>query len=237
MNKSKILVGLVLAIYALFVIFQLTGNELIAIKLRSFILPSVALTYFLCSKERSIYFALFFIFYSASDILFLASRYLHISFKIDYYLGNILYILAYGALFIKICKSISLMHVFKNLKIHLLVLTALNIYIIYVLQVITDPITTIAGGYYVEFTYNLVMLLLLSASLINYFYRDNKKSLYIFLGSLCIVFSEVISVAYLYVAKQGLLSLLSTSLALLAFYFYYQQTKFDNTSDVYIVTE
>jgi len=122
------------------------------------------------------------------------------------------------------------MHLLKNLKMHSLVLLILNIYIVYVLQMIIDQRIPEGGhGYVLEMLYNSVILLLLSTSLLNYFYRDNKKSLYLFIGSLCIVFSEVISVAYLYVTKQELLDFFALSLALLAFYFFYQQSKINNT--------
>ncbi|WP_100612295.1 hypothetical protein [Confluentibacter lentus] len=230
MNKSKILVGLVLLIYTLFAVFQFSGHDLLAFNFRSLIFPFVALTYFLSVKEKSMLFILFLIFYSLSELLAMISDVL--SYSVDYFLGNSLYILAYLMLFIKICKSISLIHVLKNFKIHLIVLTALNIYIVYVLQVIIDPHVELNYEYFVELVYNIVMLLLLSSSLLNYFYRDNKKSLYLFVGSLCIVFSEVISVAYLYVAKQDLLNFIAVSLALLAFYFFYQQSKLDNEEPI-----
>ncbi|PKQ44861.1 hypothetical protein [Confluentibacter flavum] len=230
MNKSIILVGTIVLIYTLFVIFQFGGNELIAYNLRSLIFPFVALTYFISIREKSIFFNLFLIFYSLSELLAIISD--KLSPGVDYLLGNSLYILAYLMLFIKICKSISLMHVLKNFKIHLVVLTALNIYIVYVMQIIIDPLVELNYEYFVELIYNIVMLLLLSSSLINYFYRDNKKSLYLFVGSLCIVFSEVISVAYLYVAKQDLLNFIAVSLALIAFYFFYQQSKLGNEESI-----
>jgi hypothetical protein len=235
MYKSKVLVGFVLLLYALFIVFQFSGNDLIAKNLRSLIFPAVALTYFLCTKEKSIFFVLFLIFYSLSDIL---SFFLYrISNQVDYFVGNSLYILAYLMLFIKICRSIKVIHVLKNFKIHLIVLTALNIYIIYVLQLIINPHIELSHEYFVEIIYNVVMLLLLSSSLLNYFYKDNRKSLYLFIGSLCVVFSEVISVAYLYVAKQSMLNFIATTLALLAFYFFYQQSKLDDTEDLNILAQ
>ncbi|MBU3822558.1 hypothetical protein KO566_10830 [Flavobacteriaceae bacterium XHP0103] len=230
MNKSKILIGLVLLLYLLYVGFQLSGYGLVAEKVRCFIFPIVTITYFVSIKKKSLFLTLFMILYSLSDILYIFSD--SIGNKIDYYVGNYLYILAYVMLLIKVCKSISLLHVLKNLKIHTLVLLVLNVYIIYVLQIIIDKRIAEGYGYIVEILYNTVILLLLSASLLNYFYRDSKKALFLFLGSLCIVFSEVISVAYLYVTKQGLLDFFALSLALLAFYFFYQQSKLKNTNRV-----
>jgi hypothetical protein len=223
MYKWKLLVSSVLLVYILFIIFQFSGYDLIASYLRAFILPIVAIIYFITAKEKTLFFSLFVAVFAISDLLGLLSGY--IPGKVDYYLGNILYILAYTFLFIEILKSISIRHVMKNFKIHLFVLTILNAYIIYVLQVIVDPYVGESNEYYIELLYNVMMLLLLSAALLNYFYRDNKKAFYLFLGALCIVFSEVIAVAYIYISAKNLLIFLSTSLGLGAFYFFYQQSR------------
>ena len=229
MNKSKILVGLIAIVYVLFIVFQFGGHSSMALNFRSLILPSIAITYFISVRRKSIFFSLFLLFYAASDIMYLVSKYFNIPYSVDYFLGNSLYILAYGTLLFKVCKSINLIEILKNYKIHLVVLTLLNIYIVYVLQAIIDPDLSMNNEYYLELTYNLVMLFLLSASLLNYFYRDDRKSLLLFLGSICIVFSEVMGVAYLYVAQEGLLNFISTTLSLLAFYFIFKQSRLENT--------
>ena len=105
----------------------------------------------------------------------------------------------------------------------------LNVYLLYVLHNIIKPNLTSESDFYMEFLYNVVMITLLSFALLNYFYRDNKKSLYLFLGALCIVFSEVMDIAYIFIAQRSLLNFLATTLALGAFYFFYQQSKLLNT--------
>jgi hypothetical protein len=152
-----------------------------------------------------------------------------------YLLGNSLYMLAYIMLIIEICKSLNFSELIKNLKIHLIVLIGLSVYIVYVLQVIVHSYLELNYQYFVELIYNIVMLLLLSSSLLNYFYRDNRKSLYMFVGSLLMVFSEVMSFAYLYVTHHYALNLIVVSLALLAFYFFYQQSKLTNDKPIHDV--
>ncbi len=93
------------------------------------------------------------------------------------------------------------------------------------LHVIVDPRLGNTNEFYVEIVYNVVMLLVLSLTLVNYFYRDNIKSLYLFLGSMCIVFSEVIWVAYIYISASTFLNIISTTLYMLSFYFFYIQSK------------
>lgn len=228
MNKSKALGVFVLLLYILSVSFQFSGKSDIANGLKSIILPIVTLLYFISVKKKSILFTLFLILYSISDLMFFLTPY--ISYHVDYYLGNSLYILAYGFLVIAICKSISLIHVLRHYKIHLLVLTFLNIYIAYVLQVIVDPFVAKTNEYYVEIVYNIVMLLLLSVALLNYFYKDNVKALFLFLGALCIVFAEVIWVAYTYISERHLLNVASTTLYVLSYYFFYKQSKMKQDS-------
>ncbi|TWO30884.1 hypothetical protein E1J38_014335 [Seonamhaeicola sediminis] len=229
MFKSKVLVSLVLAIYMLFAIFGFVGKEAIAFTLDSLILPLIAFSYYTFFKEKRVYFALFLTCYAASDLIGLIVNYIPFTeaskliFTLDYYIGNALYVAAYVFLFIGICKNLNVLHILKNFIIHIIVLIALNVWLIYVLQNIVENQNDLFGSYYLELIYNVIMLLLLSGALLNYFYRDNQKSLYLFLGALCIVFSEVIDVAYLYISQRALLNFLSTSLVLLAFYFFCKQ--------------
>ena len=236
MYKSNVLVGFVLMCYLLFAIFEFSGNELIAYYFNSLIVPLITILYFLFIKRKSILFLMFLVCYSLSDILGLVidnmpydeSRNLY---DFEYYVGNALYIIAYMFLIIKIVKSINWKHVIKHLKMHLIVLSTLNVYLLYVLQAIINPNLVLESDYYLELTYNIVVLLLMSIALLNYFYKDNKKSLYLFLGALFIVFSEVMDIAYIYVAPRCILSFLSTTLALSAFYFFYQQSKILNVTN------
>ncbi|WP_406684136.1 hypothetical protein N1F78_15810 [Seonamhaeicola sp. MEBiC1930] len=237
MNKSKVLVSLVIVIYVLFTVFGFLGNETIAFTLDSLILPLVTVIYFLFFNKKTLFFSLFILCYAASDIIGLIVNFIpydnsySVIYKLDYYIGNTLYILSYAFLFIGICKKIDMLHILKNFKIHLIVLTALNIYLVYVLQVIVDPELELMGEYYLELVYNIIMLLLLSAALLNFFYRDNKKALYLFLGALCIVFAEVIDVAYIYISQKNLLNFFSTTLSLSAFYFFCKQMSFSDVRE------
>lgn len=235
MSKSIIWVGLVLVLYVSFIICEI-GNEFnLAFLLNSLIVPVIAIAYFLFSKNKNIYFSLFLILYSVSEILGVTIHYILyynlpyneslIFYEYDYYIGSSLYVLGYMFLLLKITKTISFRHTLKNFKIHLIVLTALNIYLIYVLQFIVKSDLNYKFQYSMELVYNIIMLMLLSAALLSYFYRDNKKSLYLFIGALFIVFSEVIDIAYNYIDQRAFLSIIGTSLTLCAFYFFYQQTK------------
>tara|TARA_R110002050_G_scaffold74772_5_gene160217 strand:+ start:31417 stop:32109 length:693 start_codon:yes stop_codon:yes gene_type:complete len=230
-------VVLLVLFYIVFVFFQFRGDLTLADNFDAVLVPTITLAYFLYVKEKTLFFSLFLILFSISDLMVLIVNY--IPYEIDYFIGNSLYILAYISLFLEVCKSICVVHVLKNFKIHLIVLIALSFYIVYVLQVIVDPYVGKTNEYYVELIYNIVMLVFLSSSLLNFFYRDNKKSLYLFIGALCIVFSEVIWVAYTYISDKSLLNVISGTLSLLAFYFFYKQSNLldEDKDEIVMATE
>lgn len=235
MYKSKVLVSFVLILYVLFVAFEFSGKYDLSFYFDSLIIPAITLIYFFFVKKKNIYFLLFLVFYTIGDLFFLLLDFLPLGEifllnNMDYYIGNSIFIMAYMFLFIKIIKSVCIFHIIKNYKIHLLVLTVLNAYLIYVLQVIVKPNVLISMGYYFELIYNIVTLLLLSVGMLNYLYRDNQKALYLFLGVLCLVFSEVIDIAFIYISQRSVLSILATSLSLVAFLFLFEQSKLLNKS-------
>jgi hypothetical protein len=233
MDKSKFLLGLLILLYVLFAFFEFSGRTNISYDINTLLVPIITLIYILLVRKKSVLFLLFLVCYSLSDLMGLytnttSDEIYNKIYEYDYLYGNILYILAYAFLLINILKSISFKHILREYKIHLFVLIMLNTYLVYVLQEILKPFNGTYNDYNLELVYNIVMLTLLSAALLNYFYRDNKKSLYLFLGSLCIVFSEVIGVAYIYISQRSLLNFLATTLALVAFIFFYKQTGFLN---------
>lgn len=230
MNKSKLLVGFALLCFVLYFVFQLSESYYWSDVFRALIIPLVTLLYFINIKKKSVYFSGFLVLYSISELLTLVSPY--ISIDIDYFLGNTLYITAYVLLIYEILKSMNFGYVLKNYSVHLVVLTALSAYIVSVLLKITSPYIT-GKEFVIEFIYNLITLILLSVSLINFLYRDSKKSLLMFFGSLCIVFSEMIQIAYYYIYTNLLmaeiLNLSYTALLLASFCFFYSQAKLERT--------
>src|SRR5690606_27794650 len=113
-----------LLLFILSVSFQFSDESVIAIALKSVILPLVTFFYFITVKKKSLFFTLFLVLFSVSELMVFITPY--VSYIVDYFLGNSLYILAYSFLIIEISKSISLYHVLRHYKIHLLVLTILN---------------------------------------------------------------------------------------------------------------
>ena len=237
-RKSNILIGFIIMLCLAFAVFEFRQMYLLSEKFKALIVPLFTLLYFVTVKRRSFYFSAFLILFSISELIVFSELFFDFDVMTDnellkyddvyYTTGNILYIAAYIFLLIDVLKTLDLKKVLKNYRIHLVVLSALNIYIIYVLLTIVNPYVEGSYLFVIELLYNIVMLLLLTSCLISYFYNDNKKSLLLFFGAICIVFSEVIQVAYFYISDKDLLNLLQTLLFVLAFSFFYFQSKIRN---------
>lgn len=235
MSKSKVLVSLMVLSYIFFVIFQFKGNDDMASKFNAVIFAIITMYYVAFIKKKTLLFTLFLVFYSLSELILFFIDFMPYSYF--YYIGNLLVVFAYAFLLKEICKTVCVIHVFKNFMIHIIVLIGLNFYIAYILQQVVNPYLEDLSEYIVEMSYNIIMLLLLSLSLLNYLNKENKKALFLFLGALCIVFSEVINMAYLYVAELNLLIIISTTLFLMAFLFLIQQSKLEYKEEEKLILE
>ncbi|WP_104736114.1 hypothetical protein [Hanstruepera ponticola] len=239
-KKSNILIGLIIMLCIAFTAYEFLGLSLFSEKFKALIVPTFTLLYFVSVNRKSFYFTWFLILFSVSELIVFSELLFDFNTMTDdeilkfddfyYTSGNLLYIAAYIFLLIEVVKTFNLKAVLKNYKIHLVVLSALNVYIIYVLLTIVNPYVEDSYLFFIELIYNIVMLLLLTFCLISYFYNDNKKSLFLFFGSVCLVFSEVIQVAYFYIteSENAFLNVAQTFLFILAFSFFYFQSKIRN---------
>ena len=115
MKKSKIVVGFIILLYLGFVVFQFKSNEYWATALDALLLPLITIAYFQDQIKPNLYFSIFLICYSVSDLMVFIVDF--IPYRMYYYIGNSIYILAYFALLTKILKSLSLSYIFKNFKL------------------------------------------------------------------------------------------------------------------------
>jgi len=81
---------------------------------------------------------------------------------------------------------------------------------------------------FAEHFYNLVLLLLLAVSFLNYLEKDCRKSLLLFIGCLAISNSEFILIGYYYLSDIELLNYIATLLNILAFVMFYMQSNLEN---------
>lgn len=237
LNKSNLLIAFIIFLSIAFALCQFQEQYLISAISKSLIVPLITLLYFINVQYKSTYFTWFLVLFSLSEISTFLQFYLNSTQALDayYVIGNIAYIIAYTLLLLEVIKNLNFKRVFIKYKLQLFILGVLNIYIAYMLLTIVIPVINDSRLIYIEVVYNIVILLLLTFSLITYFYNDNKKTLLFFIGCLCIVFSEVIQIAYFYIAEMDMLNYTSTILFVLAFCFFYFHAKTNNVKSLNLV--
>ncbi|WP_435133815.1 hypothetical protein [Formosa sp. A9] len=218
MRKIQILVGFIVLLSVLFVFFEMKDLHLSAAMVKAFVVPVITGVYFFTISKRSAYFSAFLILFSVSELLTFIGPYLPVN--CEYFIGNSLYLTAYSCFVLDLLNKLNFRYVVKELRVTLMILLALNAYLLYVLYTIVSlDLNTISV--YFEFLYNAVVLSVLTVSFLNYLYRDNKKALLLFVGATCLVFSELLQFAFFYIAEVSLLNILTYGFFVLAFVFMY----------------
>jgi len=229
MQTQKILIVFIAVLAIIFIGLQIFEMHGIADYVRPFIITLLTISYYLVKKESSSNFFYFLLFFSIGEILSLFSYFAIESHFIDsllYYVGNSLFIIAYVFLILEILKSMNISKIFNRYTTYILILAALDIYSIILVTEIAIKSDYLYGffDYLTEIVYNTAIMLLLTITLINYISGHTKKAMNLLLGALCIVFSEIIQVAYFYVSAQNTLSVIYSTLLVLAFTFFYIQS-------------
>ncbi|WP_296313893.1 hypothetical protein [Winogradskyella sp. UBA3174] len=141
-----------------------------------------------------------------------------------YYVANILFIISYLFLITRMVSELKFKDIFSELAIPIIVLVVLDVFCVIL---VTDTVEKAFSiyEYALEFTYNAVIMALLSVALINYMYRNDNKSMLMLLGSICIVFSEIIQLAYYYILDDSNLVFIFSFFLVVAFVLFYLQSQ------------
>lgn len=216
--------------YSLFELFNFSGD----IFLEMLIAPIITAFYFIKVKKKPLYFSLFLLTYSIADLINFFDQQSYN--ETVYFICNGLFMLSYVFLLLEIVKTVSLRQVLKKFPIHFVVLSLLNVYIMYVMVTIISPILFETNHLIVvqiiEQTYNVILLAILTMSFFNYILNESNKALLLFCGCLAITFSEFLWIGYFYLSEEMVgLRFVSILLELSAFLlFYFQATVKENNS-------
>ncbi len=232
MLVNRILKVVLLLLGGSFVILEGLAFEVYAAAVSAAMLLLLTVLYCKWTENKAKYFFWFLVTFTLAHLLSYVSYYdVEIrEMQIDYfyYILNLLYILAYVFLIIKMIRGLQLKKVFQELSIPIFVLIVLDIFCVYILS---DTIEHIPGiyEYALELLYNSVVMVLLSLGLINYMYRNDNKSMLFLIGSICIVFSEIIQLAYYYILDEDILGFIYSFFLVMAFLFFYLQSQLEFT--------
>lgn len=241
LSKTKVISSLLIILATLFVAFEVFNASLASGIVKMLLLPMLILLYYKSVKQKSKCFLIFLILYSIPQIFdFISLELLKPSILLDnilYYVLNTFYIVAYIFLMFEMLKYMNVKLIINKYITYLIVLLALDVYCV---MLVSD--VTLKSGYFsdfgthlMEFTYNIITMLLLTVALMNYMYKDSKKAMNLLLGSLCIVFSEVIQIAYFYVVDMEMLSVIYSVLLIIAFLFFHIQANLSGIGEEEVI--
>ncbi len=222
MLQNKVLLYIIVGIALMHLGFQILGHEEYSSLIRALIVPLLTILYVFNKRiKKSVYLLSFLILYSISELMEFFVEIL--SHDILYFYGNSFYIMSYVFLTIEILKSMNSESFFKKYSLQIIVLLILDVLCVYYL---TD-VTGFEFGYELlfEFVYNVVIMFMMSLALLNFFSRMTHKSMYLFLGTFCLVASEMLIVAYYYIDSKVVFSNTFSILFLLGFALIYHQSR------------
>ncbi|MCK0125536.1 hypothetical protein MWU76_14180 [Gelidibacter sp. F2691] len=227
---KRVLSGVLITLATVFLALQTFRFEVEAAGLRVLLLILLTVLYCYQVKKRRFYFFAFLITFIIGELINFSAYFIPTfsSYHIDYlyYLANSVYILAYVFLITQMLRTMNIVEIIKKFPFHILIMLVMGAFCV---VIVTN--TTLSRlsytQYAMEFVYNAIIMVLLTVALINYLHKDDKKSINLLIGSICILFSEVIQLAYFYITNINVLNVLCSLFLVLAFVFFYLQSRLD----------
>ncbi|WP_458626209.1 hypothetical protein [Winogradskyella sp. PC D3.3] len=229
MLANKILKVVLLLLGGIYVLLQGFALEVEGDAVASIAFVLLTGLYFCFTKHKSKLFLSFLVVFTIAQVISFMGWYAPIlengEMDYSYFVPNILLIVAYLLLIIKIGFQLNMKKVFLELTVPIIILVILDVFCVSLISSTTEGVF----NYYedaLELIYNAVVMALLSFALINYLYRNNNKSMLFLIGSIFIVFSEIIQLAYFYIlSNDNSLGYVYSFFLVVAFVFYYMQSQ------------
>ncbi len=233
MLVNRIIKVVLVLLGGLFIVLQGLAYEPEGAVVSSLMLVLLIWLYYQYAKKRDVYFLGFLLVFTIANLLTCITYYMPLisegQHDYFYFITNILYIISYILLIIKITSRFNYKQLFKELAIPIVILLVLDVFCVVLVTDTAKGTISGASAYALEFTYNAVIMALLSVALIDYMCRNDNKSMLFLVGSICIVFSEIIQLAYYYILDDKNLGFIYSFFLVLAFALFYLQSQFSYT--------
>lgn len=210
---------------AILIVLHAVGHWVIAMGLQSLLLLMFAFFYYKSVPNRDRFFLLFLIFIAFGNFLDFADFMLRHELPDDpsdlaYLIVNSILIIGHFFLAFKIIKVINFKKLITEYPITLLVLIIMNVSLV---AVVNSTINYFFSGIHsvLEFTYNLLIMFLLSLALLKYMSTYDRRSMNLLLAMLFLMMAEVVLIINFYIVPTDSLSAIQFVIWLLAFVFFY----------------
>lgn len=228
MQLRRILKGTLIVVCLLFLGFQVFNLEFQAAGTRLLLVLLLTILYCVRVPEKRMFFFLFLVCFTLAELVNFISWFVKLDYDTTmdyfYYGGNILYIVSYIFLILRVLKDTNINQTLSKFWIHLLILIVLDVFCVIIVSGTTEKLLS-KQEYYLEFSYNIVIMALLTVAMINYMAKNTQKSMNLLLGAIFIFFSEVLQLTYFYISHINVLNVLCSLFLVLAFLFLYLQAR------------
>ncbi|SHH77233.1 hypothetical protein SAMN05444148_2781 [Winogradskyella jejuensis] len=210
-----------------FIILEVLKVQIYGDVISASLLVLLTILYMRSKLSKRPYLLFFLITFTISEVLGLVSNFVVLyedSVDYLYYVSNYLYMLSYIFLILRCTSTMVFKRVLKQFPVTLIILVILGIFCV---TLITETAQTqlSTSEYITEFLYNVVVMTLLSVALVNYMDKGDNKSMLFFIGTMFIFFSEMLQLAYYYIANMTHLAAIYSIFLVLAFTFFYLQSQ------------
>lgn len=214
-------------ICVLFLGLQILQYEVQAAGVRALLVVMLCVLYHVKVQDKRFFFLMFLLSFALAELLNFTSYFIERIFNNTdyfYYGVNGLYILSYTFLIIRIIRDMNIRQVLRKFWIHLIILIVLDIFCVNIVSGTTEKLLSHSESW-LEYIYNVVIMMLLTVAMINYMSKNSQKSMNLLLGAIFIFFSEVIQYAYFYISSNSTLNVVCSLFLVLAFLFFYLQSR------------
>jgi len=184
-----------------FSVSKLLNFEMLHSFIRVAIFPILIFTYFRKRTNNTPFLLYFLISFTLAELIYIYVFYTETRELLPYIACNVFYVIGYCFIIALIISNLSLKRLLKRFPIQLLILAALGVYLIFELNsvVIKNKETLLfVIGYYIDFIYNLIIIITMCLSLLNYFYHDSRFNLKLLIACVSLIFSEFVQTFYYY---------------------------------------
>lgn len=228
MHIIRIFTIILVALCLLFLGFQVYELDVEAAAARAVLVITLTIFYYVTIQEKRLFFFLFLLAFSLAEIMNFSSWLVEIDYSITpdyfYYGTNMLFILSYIFLIIRILEDMNVKEIVSKFWIHIIILIVLDVFSVVIVSGTTEKRLS-SSQYSLEFFYNSVIMVVLTVAMINYISKNTQKSMNLLLGAIFIFFSEVIQLTYFYISEINILNVICSLFLVLAFLFLYLQAR------------
>lgn len=218
---------ILLVVCAVFLALQVLKLDVQAAAARAILVILLCVLYYIKVQEKRFLFLMFLVSFALGEILNFSSYFvIPAEGELDfyYYGANILYIISYIFLIIRVMQNMHLKKVISKFWMHIVILAVLDVFCVNIVSGTTEDVLTMPQSW-LEYIYNSVIMFLLTVAMINYISKNSQKAMNILLGAIFIFFSEVIQYTYFYISEVTVLNVVCSLFLLLAFFFFYLQSR------------